>query len=216
VVTGTINQLSAEAGLSDAAKEMLAAADLSDVVMAPAADMFEYGVRVQVLRRGTLFAARARQLHEAYLAHPSLEELPKAVRERIERDVLRCGVEDAWASTRRFWLERDAREVTRAEQDARHRMALVFRSYLGRSSRWAIDGEPTRRADYQIWCGPAIGAFNGWVANSPLAVPRQRTVVQIALNLLEGAARLTRAHQLRSYGVAVPGEAFSYRPRLLS
>ncbi|WP_243727206.1 PfaD family polyunsaturated fatty acid/polyketide biosynthesis protein [Actinocrispum wychmicini] len=216
VLTGTVNQLSAEANLSDAAKEMLAKADLSDVVMAPAADMFEHGVRVQVLRRGTLFAARAKQLYDAYLAYPSLEEIPAPVRERIENDVLRSTFDDAWTMTRRFWVDRDAREVERAETDARHRMALVFRSYLGLSSRWAIDGEPSRQMDYQIWCGPAIGAFNRWVAGSPLAVPHQRTVVQIALNLLEGAAVVTRAQQLRTYGVAVPDEAFSYRPRLLS
>ena len=216
VMTGTVNQLSVEAGLSDAAKEMLAQADLSDVGMAPAADMFEAGIKVQVLRRGTLFAARAGQLYDAYLTYPSLEEIPVPVRDRIEKDVLRNSFADAWALTRQFWAERDAREVDRAEHDARHRMALVFRSYLGLSSRWAIDGEPTRRADYQIWCGPAIGAFNRWVAGSPLAVPERRTVTQIALNLLEGAAVVTRAHQLRSQGVAVPDEAFSYRPRLLS
>ena len=36
-----------------------------------------------------------------------------------------------------------------------------------------------------------------------------------ALNLLEGAAVITRAQQLRSYGVAVPAEAFIYRARPL-
>jgi trans-AT polyketide synthase/acyltransferase/oxidoreductase domain-containing protein len=216
VVTGTINQLSVEAGLSDAAKALLAKADLSDVAMAPAADMFEIGVRVQVLQRGTLFAARAKQLSDVYQSFPSLDAIPAPVRERIEKDVLRATFDDAWADTRRFWQERDPREVERAERDARHRMALVFRSYLGLSSRWAIDGEPTRLADYQIWCGPAIGAFNRWVAASPLADPRHRTVVQIALNLLEGAAVVTRAHQLRTCGVAVPDEAFVHRPRLLS
>jgi PfaD family protein len=216
VLTGTVNQLAVEAGLSDAAKELLAQADLSDVVMAPAADMFEYGVRVQVLRRGTLFAARARQLHDAYLAYPSLAAIPAPVRERIEKDILRCTFADAWTDTRRFWADRDPREVTRAEHDERHRMALVFRSYLGLSSRWAIDGEPTRQADYQIWCGPAIGAFNRWIAGSPLAAPHRRTVVQIALNLLDGAATLTRAHQLRTYGVPVPDDAFVHHPRLLS
>ncbi len=182
----------------------------------PAADMFESGIRVQVLRRGTLFAPRARQLYDAYLAYPSLEAIAAPVRERIEKDVLRETFADAWARTRRFWLDRDAREADRAAHDDRHRMALVFRSYLGLSSRWAIDGEPTRRADYQIWCGPAIGAFNRWVAGSPLAEPTRRTVVQIALNLLEGAAVVTRAHQLRTHGVAVPDEAFAPRPRLLS
>ena len=216
VVTGTINQLSVEAGLCDAAKGMLAEAGLADVAMAPAADMFEYGIKVQVLRRGTLFAARAGQLYETYLAYPSLDDVPDAIRERLEKDVLRGTFEDCWEQTRQFWIERDPREADRAEHDPRHRMALVFRSYLGMSSRWAITGEPTRLTDYQIWCGPAIGAFNRWAAGSPLARPGRRTVVQIALNLLEGAAIVTRAHQLRSYGVAVPGEAFAPRPRLLS
>lgn len=163
-----------------------------------------------------MFAARAKHLYDAYLTYPTLADVPAPVRERIEKDILRETFADAWAQTRRFWAERDAREVDRAEQDPRHRMALVFRSYLGRSSRWAIDGDPTRRADYQIWCGPAIGAFNRWVAGSPLGDARRRTVVQIALNLLEGAAVVTRAHQLRTYGVAVPDDAFTYRPRLLS
>ncbi|MEV6489429.1 PfaD family polyunsaturated fatty acid/polyketide biosynthesis protein [Actinoplanes sp. NPDC051633] len=216
VVTGTINQLSREAGLSDAAKGLLAQADLADVAMAPAADMFEYGIKVQVLRRGTLFAARAGQLYETYLAHRSLEDVPDATRERLEKDVLRSTFADCWEQTRRFWLGRDPREADRAERDPRHRMALVFRSYLGLSSRWAITGEPDRLTDYQIWCGPAIGAFNRWTAGSPLAQPARRTVVQIALNLLEGAAMVTRAHQLRSYGVPVPGSAFAPRPRLLA
>ncbi|MEU1494669.1 polyunsaturated fatty acid synthase PfaD, partial [Streptomyces sp. NPDC005776] len=30
------------------------------------------------------------------------------------------------------------------------------RWYLGSSSRWAITGDASRRADYQIWCGPAM------------------------------------------------------------
>jgi len=35
------------------------------------------------------------------------------------------------------------------------------------------------------------------------------------LNLLEGAAAITRAQQLRSYGVPVPAAAFDFRPRVL-
>jgi hypothetical protein len=95
-------------------------------------------------------------------------------------------------------------------------MALVFRWYLGKASKWAIDGEASRRADYQIWSGPAMGAFNRWAAGSFLAEPKQRTVVQIALNLLEGAAVIARAGQLRSAGLPVPATAFQFQPRPLS
>jgi hypothetical protein len=95
-------------------------------------------------------------------------------------------------------------------------MALVFRWYLGKASKWAIDGEASRRADFQIWSGPAMGAFNRWAKGTFLAEPKNRTVVQIARNLLEGAAVITRAGQLRSFGLPVPAASFQFRPRPLS
>ena len=42
-----------------------------------------------------------------------------------------------------------------------------------------------------------------------------RSAAQIALNLLEGAAVITRAHQLRSAGAPVPAAAFHFAPRPL-
>ncbi|MFE3598678.1 PfaD family polyunsaturated fatty acid/polyketide biosynthesis protein [Streptomyces sp. NPDC059142] len=216
VVVGSVNQTATEAGLSDEAKAMLCEADIADVAMAPAADMFELGVRLQVLSRGTLFARRAGRLHAAYRAHGSLEEIPPAVRATIEREVLGASFDEVWRRTVAFWERRDPAEITRAASDPKHRMALVFRWYLGSSSRWAITGEPSRRADYQIWCGPAMGAFNRWAAGTFLAEPANRSVVQIALNLLEGAAVLTRAHQLRTYGVPLPSGASLHTPCALA
>lgn len=215
VLTGSINQSAVEAGVSDEAKAMLARAKLADVMMAPAADMFELGVKLQVLKLGTMFGGRAQRLYDTYLQNPSLEALPADLKARLEKDLFRAPIEEIWAETRRFWERRDANEVHRADRDPKHRMALTFRWYLGKASRWAIEGEPSRRVDYQIWCGPAMGAFNSWVEGSFLADPAQRTVVQIARNLLQGAAVVTRAQQLRSFGVSVPDGAFTYRPRPL-
>ncbi len=86
-------------------------------------------------------------------------------------------------------------------------MALVFRWYLGQTSNWANEGEPTRQVDYQIWCGPAMGAFNAWVKGTFLEDPANRSVVTIARNLLYGAAVRTRVHSLRCQGIAVEGVA---------
>jgi hypothetical protein len=83
------------------------------------------------------------------------------------------------------------------------------------SSRWAIAGDESRRMDYQIWCGPAMGAFNAWTRGTFLADPAQRRVVQVAYNLLDGATAITRAHQLRAAGAPVPAAAFDPRPRNL-
>ena len=58
-----------------------------------------------------------------------------------------------------------------------------------------------------------MGAFNAWAKGSYLEPPEQRKAVQIALNLLEGAAVITRAQQLRTFGMAVPPAAFRFRPR---
>ena len=171
VVTGSVNQACVESGLHESGRALLAEAGIADVIMAPAADMFELGVTVQVLRRGTMFAVRAKKLYELYRSYPSLESIPAAEREKVETQLLRATFAEAWESTRAFWAARDPREVARAEADPRHRMALVFRSYLGLSSRWAIAGEPDRGADFQIWCGPAMGAFNSWVRGSFLEKP---------------------------------------------
>lgn len=215
IVTGSVNQACVESGLDASGKAMLAEAGVADVIMAPAADMFELGVEVQVLRRGTMFGVRAKRLYELYRSHASWAEIPVEERVKVEQQILGASFEQAWASTRDFWQQRGPAEIAKAEADPKHKMALVFRSYLGLSSRWAIAGEPKRRSDFQIWCGPAMGAFNTWVAGSCLAAPEARTAVQVARNLMEGAAVVTRAQQLRSYGVAVPAEAFDFRPRPL-
>lgn len=215
IVTGSVNQSAVESGLSVDGKKMLAKAGVADVIMAPAADMFELGVEVQVLKRGTMFGPRAKKLHEIYAKYPSIEAIPATERESLEKRVLGAKIDDIWAETAGFWGRRDPGEVERAERDPRHKMALVFRWYLGKASKWAIDGESSRAFDYQIWCGPAMGSFNTWVKGSFLEAPENREVVQIALNLLEGAALVTRAQQLRTFGVPVPAAAFDFRPRPL-
>ena len=215
VLTGSVNQSAIESGLSTEGKKMLATAGMADVVMAPAADMFELGVKVQVLKRGTMFAPRAQRLYEVYLANEGFDSIPSDVRARLEKEVLGLSLEAVWAETQAFWSKRDPHELEKAGASPKHKMALCFRWYLGLSSRWAIVGEPTRKLDYLVWCGPAMGAFNDWVRGSFMEPPENRTVVQIAKNLLEGAAAITRAHQLRTYGAPLPSEAFRFAARPL-
>lgn len=216
VVTGSVNQMSVEAAVSDEAKAMLARAGVADVAMAPAGDMFELGAKVQVLRRGTMFAGRAARLYQLYVEHPSLESLPAETRSSLEREVFGTGLDEVWRLTDQYWSQRCPAELARAQADPKHKMALVFRWYLGNSATWAVDGAPGRRNDYQLWCGPAAGAFNTWAAGSFLADPGERAVTQIARNLLQGAAVLTRVHQLRALGARLPPDAFEFRPRRLA
>jgi PfaD family protein len=213
VLTGSINQACVESGSSDAVRKMLAEAGQADVIMAPAADMFEMGVKVQVLKRGTLFAMRAAKLYELYRTCANLEAIPAAERVRLEKDLFRAPLDAIWAETRQFWLGRDPKQVERAEADAKHKMALTFRWYLGLSSRWANAGEPTRQVDYQVWCGPAMGAFNEWVKGSFLERSENRRVATVARNLMHGAAVVTRVQMLACQDVALPVDLTRVVPR---
>ncbi|MDF1592858.1 MAG: 2-nitropropane dioxygenase, partial [Desulfobacterales bacterium] len=212
VLTGSINQACIESGTSETVRQMLAEAGQADVVMAPAADMFEMGVKVQVLKRGTMFPFRAAKLYDLYQTYESLEAIPPKERGMLERDYFRCNFGDEWKQTKEFFKARDPRQIDQAEKDPKHKMALVFRSYLGRSSSWANSGDPTRRIDYQIWCGPSMGAFNEWTRGTFLAKPENRTTVTVAMNLLFGAAVKTRCNWLRCQGVALPPEAERFAP----
>lgn len=215
VLTGSVNQSAVESGLSADARNLLAQAESTDVAMAPAADMFEMGVTVQVLKRGTLFAQRAQRLSDFYRRYSSLEEAPAEELASLEQTVLGLSVAEIWRETEDFFASREPEQLTRAAADPKHRMALVFRWYLFNGAQWAREGITERRADYQIWCGPAMGAFNQWVRGSFLEPVAARTVSQIALNLLEGAAAVTRAGQLRAAGVSMPVSSFDFRPRPL-
>lgn len=215
VVTGSINQSCVESGSCDAVREMLSQAQQADVTMAPAGDMFEMGVKVQVLKRGTMFPMRATKLYELYRAHGSIQEIPADQKAALERDLFRKPLETIWDETRSYFLSRDPAQVERAERDPKHLMALVFRWYLGHASRWANAGEPTRKLDYQVWCGPAMGAFNEYVKGTSLQPPPARQVVRVARNLLAGACALRRLDVLRpqaaAAGLSLPAAVASVR-----
>lgn len=215
VLIGSVHQAALESGLSHIGKEMLANTDIGDVIMAPAADMFEAGVKVQVLRKGTMMAVRGNQLYELFKRYQSLEEIPAEIIMQLEKNVFRKSIAEIWHDTIQYFTQVDPTVIEQAEKDPKFKMSLIFRWYLGNSSRWPLAGDNERKVDYQIWCGPAMGAFNRWVKNTFLEQVENRKAAQIALNLLEGAAVITRAHQVRTYGVDVPAEAFDYRPVMM-
>ena len=203
IVTGSINQSCLESGLAPAGRELLAKAGQADVVQGPAADMFELGAKVQVLKFGTLYAMRAQKLADAYRQYDSMDQIPAADRENIETQIFKQSLEETWTQTRAFFEQRDPAQVTKAESDPKYKMALVFRWYLGQASRWSIGGVEERRTDWQIFCGPAQGAFNEWVKGSVFESVENRRVVDLAMNLLYGAAVLAR-HNLAELAGLLP------------
>jgi trans-AT polyketide synthase, acyltransferase and oxidoreductase domains len=213
VLTGSVNQACVEAGTSDIVRGMLAQTRQADVTMAPSADMFEMGVKVQVMKRGTMFPVRAEKLYNLYKKYECYEEIPDDQRAVVENNFFRSDFQEQWDRTKKFFNVKDPKQIERARKDPKHKMALVFRSYLGQASKWAVSGEPSRKIDYQIWCGPSMGAFNEWVKGTFLEKPENRDIVTVAMNLLFGASLATRVNWLCSRGVSL-GPAIKRFPPL--
>jgi PfaD family protein len=212
ITTGSVNQSTLEAGTSDHTRRLLAEASMADVTMAPSSDMFEMGVRVQVLKRGTMFPMRAQKLYDLYTRYPTWDDIPEDERAKLEKTVFRRSYAEVWEGTKAFFQERDPRQNERAERDPHYQMALVFRWYLGLSSRWSNVGEAGRELDYQVWCGPAMGAFNDWVRGTILESPENRRVADIALQIMTGAAYLSRVRALQHFTSDLPPEMQIYLP----
>jgi PfaD family protein len=215
LLTGSVNQSAVESGTCDLVRDMLAKTGQADITMAPAADMFEMGVKVQVLKWGTMFAMRAAKLYDLYRNYDRLDRLPEYETANLEKNLFRAPLDQVWSETRAYFQQRDPDQVKKADHDPKHRMALVFRWYLGQASGWANRGDTTRQIDYQIFCGPAMGAFNEWVKGSFLEPAPNRDVVTLAMNFLFGAAVLSRINALRGQGLALPRESSGIRPLAL-
>ncbi|MFJ3977841.1 ACP S-malonyltransferase [Streptomyces sp. NPDC090021] len=181
VLTGSINACTAESGTSAAAKDLLQEADVHDTAFAPYGDLFELGGRARVLRKGVLFHARAGKLHDLWRNHDSWEAVPAAVRAKVERDYLGASFEEILARLG---------DSAASALDPKRRMALVFRWYCAQAATWAIEGAPGRVADYQIPCGPALGACNRWLAGTPLHAWRDRHADVLAERLMAEAAEV--------------------------
>jgi len=188
VLTGSINQCTVEAGTSAAVKDLLQQMNVQDTAYAPAGDMFEYGARIQVLKRGLFFPARANKLYELYQRHNSLDEIEPGVRKQIEEKFFRRSFEEVWEETAAYYRRSDPRKLADMEAAPKRKMAAVFKWYFIHSTRLAMSGDSTGKVDYQVHCGPALGAFNQWVKGTELEDWRNRFVANIAERIMQGAA----------------------------
>ncbi|MNK45055.1 Polyketide biosynthesis protein PksE [compost metagenome] len=186
ILTGSINQCTVEAGTSEKVKDLLQQMNVQDTDYAPAGDMFEMGSKVQVLRKGVFFPARANKLYEIYRRYNSLDEIDSSTSEQIQNKYFKRSFEQIYEELK----VRYPNEINKAEQNPKHKMAMVFKWYFGYSSRLALSGSAESTVDYQIHCGPALGAFNQWVKGTELENWRNRHVDEIGERLMIATAEL--------------------------
>ena len=107
---------------------------------------------------------------------------------QIEEKYFGRPLSEIWDETRGFYLRAAPEEVSKAETNPKHKMALIFRWYFVHTMRLAVSGDISRKVDFQIHCGPALGAFNQWLEGGPLEDWRNRHVADIAERLMTATA----------------------------
>ncbi|MDX8047238.1 ACP S-malonyltransferase [Gracilibacillus sp. S3-1-1] len=185
IVTGSINQCTVESGASDEVKDMLNSMDIQDTASAPAGDMFEIGARIQVLRKGLFFPARANKLYDLYRRHQSLEEIDENTKIQIQEKYFKRSFESIFIEAKK---KMRPEVIAKAEHNPKSKMALIFKWYFNHTSQLALNGDPDQRVDYQIHTGPALGDFNRWVKGTPLEDWKNRNVDIIAEKIMEDTA----------------------------
>lgn len=193
ILTGSINQCTVEAGTSDTVKDLLQQLGIQDTDHVPAGDLFEMGSLVQVVKKGLFFPSRARKLYELYQRFGSLEEVDDLTRRLLEEKYFRQRLTQVYEEVKAHMSK------TERQGDKEHpkrQMARVFKWYFWQSTGWAQSGDPDRHLDYQIHSGPAMGAFNQWVKDTPWEHWKSRHVDEIGLKLMEDTAEYLN----KSYG----------------
>jgi trans-AT polyketide synthase/acyltransferase/oxidoreductase domain-containing protein len=189
VLTGSINQCTVEGGTSDAVKDILQEVNVQDTDYAPAGDMFELGAKVQVLKRGVFFPARANKLYALYQQYGSLAEIPQNVQKQLQERYFKRSFEQIWGDTKTYLMNNGRQvEVREAEANPKQKMARVFKWYFAYTTRLALSGDEANRVDFQVHTGPALGSFNKWLEGTELQSWRTRHVDKIAEQLMQGTA----------------------------
>jgi trans-AT polyketide synthase/acyltransferase/oxidoreductase domain-containing protein len=187
IMTGSINQCTVEAATSDVVKDLLQQINIQDTEYAPAGDMFELGAKVQVLKKGVFFPTRAKKLYELYCQYNSYNEIDEKTQNRIQQKYFKKSFTEVYEEIKGYY---PASEIEIAEKNSKHKMALIFRWYFGYSSHLALSGDEGSKVDYQVHCGPALGAFNQWVKGTTLESWKNRHVDEIAVRLVTEAAKV--------------------------
>jgi trans-AT polyketide synthase/acyltransferase/oxidoreductase domain-containing protein len=187
ILTGSINQCTVEAATSNSVKDLLQQINVQDTEYAPAGDMFELGAKVQVLKRGLFFPARANKLYDLYRQYNSLDEMDEKTRSQIQEKYFKRSFEEVY---RKVKSDYPAPEIARVERDPKAKMALIFKWYFDYSTQLALSGNEECQVDYQVPCGPALGAFNQWVKGTIIENWRNRHVDEIAVKLMNETAEV--------------------------
>ncbi|QOQ56389.1 ACP S-malonyltransferase [Bacillus amyloliquefaciens] len=188
IMTGSINQCTVEAETSDFVKEMLSETGICDTAYAPSDTLFEFGTKVQVLKKGTLFPVRANKLFQIYQQYESLSEIDEKTKVQLENYYFNKSFHEIYENI----IDKQPNLAKKAEHNQKYKMLLIFKWYLQNGCLLALEGQEKQKVNFQVHCGPSLGAFNHWVKGTDLESWRNRHVDDIGEKMMNETESLLR------------------------
>lgn len=177
VLADSIQQCTVESGLHEKAKILLQNATIADVKTAPCTELFEFGRKISVLNKGSIFVNRARKLYDLWKEYKTLESLSTEQRAALV-EYFPNGIESV--------LEKLQSNVTAVDPEME--WTLLVKHYLQSATN-----QNAVLKDWCITCGPDIGALNSWLSKDKPTPWQDRHVDKLALHLLDAAHKLLNA-----------------------
>ncbi|WP_155661194.1 PfaD family polyunsaturated fatty acid/polyketide biosynthesis protein, partial [Priestia megaterium] len=199
IFTGSINQCTVESGAHNVIKDLLQSISLHDTALSVAGDMFEVGAKVQVVKKNTQFYARANKLHQVFLHYKSIDEIPQMIKKEIETKYFKKTFVDVWNLVCEYKRTTNEEQIKEAEASPRLKMAMIFKWYFAHCARVTHKGDLSEKDNFQVFCGPAMGAFNQWVQGTQYEDWKNRHVDGIAELLMNNASEYIKT----KHGMAV-------------
>lgn len=187
ILTGSINQCTLEANTSDSVKDLLNQINVQDTEYAPAGDLFELGAKIQVLKKGVFFPARANKLWDLYRNFESWEAIDEQIRKHIEEVYFKCSFDEVFSKLSDYYTTEHLQNIN---ENPKQKMAAIFKWYFHYTNQLALNGHQESKVDYQVHCGPALGSFNEWVKGTDLEDWHNRHVDSIGEHLMNETAQL--------------------------
>ena len=193
IMTGSINQCTVESQTSDTAKDMMSVINVQDTGYVNAWEEYDADKKIQVLKRGTLFKARADKLYSIYQNVDSIDFIDEKTKTQIETRYFKMTFEEVFEEIKRDQnVQRE--QILEAEAKPKIKLKLILKWYYEKSLQWAIQGDMEHQSDFQIMCGAALGSFNQWVKGTELEDWRNRTVVSVADKIMNSAAEYLQSY----------------------
>lgn len=181
VVTTAINQCTIEANTSEYVKELLQDATENDFAYAPTDELFEFGLRTSVLKKGSLYHIRATKIYEIYCQYNGIEDIPLDIRNTIFMKYYKTSLEEVFANITKQMNEE---EVRRLEGRPKEKMGLIFKWLLVKSFKDACVGNIENKANYLVLASREMADLNRFFENTEHFAWGNRSVVDIAVGLM--------------------------------